>query len=49
MTNPTCPTPEFIPFIDDDGDDDLAVLLVVASNELMPNGIKGSTCERLDD
>ena len=26
MTNPTCPYPEFVPFIDDDGDEDLATL-----------------------
>jgi hypothetical protein len=49
MTNPTCPYPEFISFIDDDGDDDIVALLAVASNELMPSGIQGSTSDRIDD
>jgi len=48
MTNPTCLYPEFIPFIDDDGDDDLATLLAVAGNELMPVR-NGRSSDRLDN
>lgn len=48
MTNPTCPYPEFFPFIDDDGDDDLVTLLAVADNELMPTRAGRIGSARLD-
>lgn len=49
MTNPACPYPEFIPFIDDDGDDDFATVLAVADNELTPTRAGRCHSDRLDD